>query len=889
MKKRMLIDATQSEETRVVMLSGDRIEDFDLESISKMQLKGNVYLAKVTRVEPSLQAAFVNYGGNRHGFLPFAEIHPDYYRIPVADRERLLAEQEDLRRQIRERRAAEEAADEAEAEAAERAEREGIPYVPEQAPQENGFVEMVDYADKSDEIITLNDAAPAPVMADEPQSESAPFAELLPPEPLMASDATDTGFETEEEFDADFIEDAELMPIEGEAAEGGEGETAQADGENDGRRGGRRGRFRGRGGKFRRRGGRREAALDNKLDELVDKSASEGDDDDFDMQPLWKRIRRAYKIQEVIKRGQIMLIQVVKEERGNKGAAVTTYITMPGRYCVLMPNSPDSGGVSRKIANVRDRRRMRKLLTDLAVPDGMSVILRTAGVERETDDIKHDLTYLMKQWDQVRDTTLQSSAPALIHAEGSLIKRAVRDHFSTDVSEVLVSGDDAFKTARDLMSLTMPDCVDRVKQYAEPVPLFVRYGVENQLDAIHSNTVQLKSGGYLVINPTEALVSIDVNSGRATRERHIEETALRTNLEAAEEVARQLRLRDLGGLVVIDFIDMENRRNNAQVERRLRDALSNDRARIQMGRISNFGLLELSRQRLRPSLTETHFHTCPHCRGTGLVRTVEAQALNVLRAIEKAGIDGRAGEITVTAPTDVLLFILNQKRDNVESLSERYDLAIQFAAGELPENESGYDLDISKSRRAERVAVAGAIVDPDLEESDDESSDAPNASDGDENGEGRGNRRRGRRGGRGRNRNRREEGDSANDTAPDMEPSTDGDAPSADAPESNGDETAAGTDEEGARSDRRRSGRNRRERGNRRERNGTADAVTAANDLPSAATLPQAVQIQVIPVTGGSGEAAVVDRSPRSSVAYEVQTEAAEGEKKQGWWKRLIK
>lgn len=515
MAKRMLIDATHPEETRVVVVNGTRLEQLDVETSTKKQLKGNVYLAKIIRVEPSLQAAFVEYGGNRHGFLAFSEIHPDYYQIPVADRQALMAE------------------------------------------------EAANNADDGD------------------------------------------------------------------------------DGDNEG-------------------------------------VETVGGDEAEEMSPRQRtRNIRNYKIQEVIKRRQIMLVQVVKEERGNKGAALTTYLSLAGRYCVLMPNTGKGGGVSRKITNVQDRRRLKEIMSDLDVSPSMAVILRTAGQERSKVEIKRDYDYLTRTWTQIRDTTLQSRAPALIHEEANLIKRAIRDIYSSDIEEVLVDGDEGYRAAKDFMKVMTPSHAKKVQPYRDEVmPLFHRYQVDSQLDAMHSPTVQLKSGGYVVINQTEALVAIDVNSGRATKERHIEETALKTNLEAADEVARQLRLRDLAGLIVIDFIDMEESRNNAQVERRLKEALKQDRARIQMGRISHFGLLELSRQRLRPSLMETSFETCPHCGGAGMVRSVESASMHILRVIEEEGVRRRSTEITVSVATPVALYILNNKRSALADIEARYGFQV---------------------------------------------------------------------------------------------------------------------------------------------------------------------------------------------------------------------
>lgn len=702
MSRKMLVDATHAEETRVAVVDGHKLVEFDYESTVRKQLKGSIFLAKVTRVEPSLQAAFVNFGGNRHGFLPFAEIHTDYYRIPVADRDALLAEQ---RAALEAEAAAEEEAERRAEEAARRRSlqtpenpddgSEGQPFGAEDGDSEDseepyvpeivgGGVHTLSPAidpqapGEPDDFISSPEAGSdyAPVFSDPQEPDEARNTDSQgAPRPYANDDnAADSGFASDtfagerEEGDADEGRQPDLSAFDA-LREDGAGEPGASDGtgEETGGRNGRRDRFRGRG---RGRGGR--IAHRSARSEIVG-----GEDADSDMRPRRLGMRRQYKIQEVIKRGQIMLIQVSKEERGNKGAAVTTYLSLPGRYCVLMPNSPRGGGVSRKIANPEDRQKMKEILSDLNIPDGMSVILRTAGVARTKAEIRRDLDYLLNLWDEIRDLTLKSSAPSLIYEEASLIKRAVRDLYAPEIDEIVVSGETAFRAARDFMKILMPSHEKKVVEYRDDrVSLFGRHQIEQQIQAIGEPIVPLRSGGYLVINPTEALVSVDVNSGRATKERHIEETALKTNLEAADEVARQLRLRDLGGLVVIDFIDMEDRRNNARVERRLKDALSSDRARIQVGRISSFGLMELSRQRLNPSLTETQFEKCPHCKGVGHIRTLDSAAINALRALEEAGVAGRAEEVALAVSSGVALYILNNKRFMLADIERRYGFRV---------------------------------------------------------------------------------------------------------------------------------------------------------------------------------------------------------------------
>jgi len=635
MTKKMLIDASHPEETRVVIVDGNRVEELDFESRNKRQLRGNVYLARVTRVEPSLQAAFIEYGGNRHGFLAFSEIHPDYYQIPHEDKLALL-----------------------EAEAA-----------------------------------------------------------------------------AQKEADA---EDDEGI------AEDGEAEELEAD-EN----------------------------VDPDSDDVADAADEEVAEEQVKVASSRRKrqSRRRYKIQEVIKRGQILLVQAVKEERGNKGAAMTTYLSLAGRYCVLMPNTARGGGISRKIANGSDRKRLKSVMSELEVPQGMGVIVRTAGAKRTKPEIKRDYEYLSRLWDEIRDTTMNSIAPALIHEEGNLVKRSIRDLYNKDIEEVLIEGDEAYKNAKAFMKMLMPSHAKNVKAYKDDIPLFLRYNVERQIEDSLNSVVQLKSGGYLVIHPTEALVSVDVNSGRSTKERNVERTALKTNTEAAEEVARQMRLRDLAGLIVIDFIDMDEHKNNRAVERTMKNALTRDRARVQTSRISQFGLMEISRQRRRRSLLEGSTAHCDHCAGVGRKRTIESSALAAIRAVEEVGVRGKAKRVRLKVSADVALYIFNEKRDLLQHVDDTSGLFTELVGDEelirpsyeievLEKAEStGPDpLDeIEKEFRKQRNAKPKPRQrDEDDEDDQDDESETPKSRDNnDEDGEG-GNRkrrrRRGRRGGRGKRR-----------------------------------------------------------------------------------------------------------------------------------------
>jgi ribonuclease E len=593
--KRMLVDAIHPEETRIVVTSGNRLEEFDFESAQRRQLRGNIYLAKVTRVEPSLQAAFVEYGGNRHGFLAFSEIHPDYYQIPVADREALLRDEEEQ-----------------------------------------------DHAEATE----LEPSIRLPVGVEEPDAE----------------------------------EDTQDM-------EGAHSHIEQAPSSG------------------------------------ADTVESLGGSDTMEEEAPQRRRNHKYKIQEVIKRRQVMLVQVVKEERGNKGAALTTYLSLAGRYSVLMPNTARGGGISRKITSAADRKRLKDIVGDLEVPQGMGIILRTAGASRTKAEVKRDFEYLTRLWENVRSLTLRSQAPCLVYEEGSLIKRTIRDLYNKEIDEVYVAGEDAYREAKDFMRMIMPSHAKNVQLYKDDQPLFSKYAIEHQLDSMFSPQVTLPSGGYIVINPTEALVSIDVNSGRATKEHNIEDTALQTNLEAAEEISRQLRLRDLAGLIVIDFIDMVENRSNRAVERKLKDCLKNDRARIQVGRISHFGLMEMSRQRIRFGVVESSTHICPTCAGTGIVRSVESLALMVMRQVEDHVLRRPGQSINVRVPIDVALYILNTKRDTLTALEDKYLLSITVTAdGKL--NGSDFVIDKGEQRvhhHIERPAAEHVRVDTAaMEEIDDE-------------------------------------------------------------------------------------------------------------------------------------------------------------------------
>jgi ribonuclease E len=689
MANKMLIDAAHPEETRVVVVRGNRVEEFDFEAANRKQLRGNIYLAKVTRVEPSLQAAFVEYGGNRHGFLAFSEIHPDYYQIPVADRLALLAEEKRSHRD-------------------------------EDDEDEGGNGSGGGDGRRSRERRRGRNRGQNRAEGAEVSETDASVSTPAPDNELEASPQEANGDENANE-------------------EGGSGDILEVGSGSD--------------------------------EEHVE--ALGGGDAADDIPERVVRTRKQYKIQEVIKRRQVLLVQVVKEERGNKGAALTTYLSLAGRYSVLMPNTARGGGISRKITNAVDRKRLKAVAGELDVPDGMGVILRTAGASRTKVEIKRDFEYLLRLWENVRDLTLKSAAPTLVYEEGSLIKRSIRDLYNKDIDEVIVAGDDGYREAKDFMRMLMPSHAKNVQAYREAAPLFQRFGVEAQLDAMFSPSVSLKSGGYIVINQTEALVSIDVNSGRATREHNIEDTALKTNMEAAEEVSRQLRLRDLAGLIVIDFIDMDEGRNNRTVERKLKDCLKNDRARIQVGRISHFGLMEMSRQRIRTGVLESSTEVCAHCGGTGHVRSVTSVALHILRALEDQLLKSATHNLILRTRTATALYVLNHKRSHLYALEARFGVLITVSADETIVGSQNYLIERGELATPQEVRPAVTTVQVDsfppaeevaedeeieVEEEGEEEAEAPEANrkphnqraeadaDGGEGGRKRRRRRRRRRG-----------------------------------------------------------------------------------------------------------------------------------------------
>ncbi|MEW6767583.1 MAG: Rne/Rng family ribonuclease [Pseudomonadota bacterium] len=858
MPNKMLIDATHPEETRVVVVRGNRVEEFDFESAQRKQLRGNIYLAKVTRVEPSLQAAFIEYGGNRHGFLAFSEIHPDYYQIPVADRQALIEADE---------RAHREAEEESENRSSRRRSRHRNSRRRGHGDRVQSDVVEGAGSDGAEIAAQVGDHAPdfpsefAPDHEQHAHEDTHHDGEHEHPEEHAAEDLTPSDEQQpiaeassdrhehahDEAHHADAHEDHDdhhdHADDHSEHAEASSDTVASQEGEQPAEH------------------HADEAHHDDEDGEEAEEEHVEsvGGDDVLEEVPERPfRPRRQYKIQEVIKRRQVMLVQVVKEERGNKGAALTTYLSLAGRYAVLMPNTARGGGISRKITSAQDRSRLKDVVQDLDVPEGMGIILRTAGASRTKPEIKRDFEYLIRMWETVRDMTLKSQAPTLVYEEGSLIKRSLRDLYNKEIDEVLVAGEAGYNEARDFMKMLMPSNVRAVKQYRDGQPLFSRMGVENQLDAMFSPTVTLRSGGYIVINQTEALVSIDVNSGRSTREHHIEDTAIKTNLEAAEEVARQLRLRDLAGLIVIDFIDMDEKRNNRAVERKLSDCLRQDRARIQVGRISHFGLLEMSRQRIRASVLESSTEPCPHCGGSGHVRSVASVALQLLRGLEENLMKGATHNLAVRTRTDVALYVLNHKRGHLRDLENNFKVTLAVVADPTISGQQSFAIErgemVHTPEEAKAILAAQLAARPPEPEDtseyeEDEAFEAEAEFEGDDetaegeatgeqstqDGEGapRRKRRRRRRGGRGGEQREHSPDVSADAVAsPNLaDDSEDGDDESEETGNEQNAETNADGGERRPRRRGRRGGRRRRGGGNGRPEEGIAASV--ADDIGS--------------------------------------------------------
>lgn len=1063
MAKKMLIDATHAEETRVVVVDGNKVEEFDFESENKRQLAGNIYLAKVTRVEPSLQAAFVDYGGNRHGFLAFSEIHPDYYQIPVADREALMEEErayaeatkardeeEEKPKPKRARRsrsksrskktetaaaadqiegmetidldegatsedsaadlvedtaaapdaeapvevseavaadeegaapeadvaeeaevaevveaAAEEAPVEATeetpaetpaTEAAESVAEEVTPEVAEaevaEAPADEASEGAADSAsdaegddkpgktmaaksdgDEKDAVATqdpetgdetVKDAAPADEAQDTVEAETpeeSPEAEVTPAEEdtveaeVAASDETKEDAATEEateevtEVKAEAEADAEPTAEATDAAEESAAEEASEEVTEDDEEEDEKTR------KSRRKS--KASEKDTSIESVAD------DDDSEDIRPPRKPRPRRYKIQEVIKVRQILLVQVVKEERGNKGAALTTYLSLAGRYCVLMPNTARGGGISRKITNVTDRKKLKEIANEIDVPTGAGLIIRTAGAKRTKTEIKRDYEYLQRLWEQIRELTLKSTAPAKIYEEGDLIKRSIRDLYNREIDEVLVEGDRGYRIAKDFMKMIMPSHAKNVKNYQDQLPLFARYQVESYLGGMFNPTVQLKSGGYIVIGVTEALVAIDVNSGRATKEGSIEETATKTNLEAAEEVARQLRLRDLAGLIVIDFIDMDERKNNAAVEKRIKDKLKTDRARIQVGRISGFGLMEMSRQRLRPGMIEATTQPCPHCHGTGLIRSDDNLALNILRQIEEEGTRRRSREVLVKVPVGIANYLMNQKREHIAQIEARYGLSVRV---EADVHLISPDFTIEKFKTATRVVPEPSApvvsvdtslmdqIDSDIEEAE-VIEETPATQDGEEeNKPKKRRRRRRRRKSRGEQQGEETSQDNAegeNGAETDGAKGADAEAPVADAEEKSegsSEETKAETSEE-VKEEKPKRRRRRSSKSKKADEEAKAEEAPAENtpaaeatDAADAEPAPEAPAEPVAETAAtpaeDAGDVQVLEKEPEAQVeepkveepvveapaVEEVKTDEPPKPKRRGWW-----
>ncbi|EKF58576.1 ribonuclease E [Agrobacterium albertimagni AOL15] len=825
MADKMLIDASHEEETRVVVVRGNRIEEFDFESQHKKQIRGNIYLAKVTRVEPSLQAAFVDYGGNRHGFLAFAEIHPDYYQIPLADRQALLrAEAEEHRKEN---------------------DVEGDEVFNDPAQQDQpdiginptNSVASAIVDDVAAELAAEADADVAAaavvegeseVVAEEPAAKAKPKRVRKPRAKKAAAEETSAEEGSEGSDDAEGGTIAAMVDMDEISEEAG------------GRRGGRRGD---------------DDGDDDDDDHVEEKEEIEsvGAEDAMEEVPdrVIRKPRKQYRIQEVIKRRQILLVQVAKEERGNKGAALTTYLSLAGRYSVLMPNTARGGGISRKITQPTDRKRLKEIARGLEVPQGMGVILRTAGANRTKVEIKRDFEYLMRLWENVRTLTLASTAPCLVYEEGSLIKRSIRDLYNKDISEIIVSGEEGYREAKDFMKMLMPSHAKVVQPYRDLHPIFARSGIEGQLDKMLQPQVTLKSGGYIIINQTEALVSIDVNSGRSTREYSIEDTALQTNLEAAEEVARQLRLRDLAGLIVIDFIDMEEKRNNRAVEKKLKDCLKNDRARIQVGRISHFGLLEMSRQRIRASVLESTTQVCPHCAGTGLIRSQSSVALHVLRGIEEFLLKATTHDIIVHTTPETALYLLNQKRDTIVDYEGRFGVSIVIDGGMPAQHGGSQHFTIERGEAVENPVKIESLMSllPEIEEEDDyipepededeeeivvaaktESAPQPARAEGDDQGNRKRKRRRRRRGKNGQNGNGSHADAQNGDNGADLD-DEDGDEGEDDAGENNGEIRATEVDGDGNGDDAQKRKRRRRgKRGGRRNRPGEEGSMDASDE-----------------------------------------------------------
>lgn len=851
----MLIDALHPEETRVVIADENQIYDFDFVSTAKKQLKGNIYLAKITRVEPSLQAAFVEYGGGKQGFLPFSEIHTDYYQIPVSDRKRLL--------------------EEAERETEDTNQENNI--TPEGETNSNDAQEQIEISEANNNFISETSLADEPATQDQIEEQVRPAYLMQGPidislgEEIIPSDI-------QENEPSSAIQDNETELQQQSTEEYSDNNNFSAD-EN-------------------------QQSADSGKEEVETLAT---DEDELRDKRKRNVFMRRYKIQEVIRRGQIVLMQVIKEERGNKGASLTTYLSLAGRYCVLMPNSPKDGGISRKIASAEDRKRLKAISTEFRLAEGMSVIIRTAGMDRTHAEIKRDFDYLVKLWNAIREDTLRSNAPALIYEESDIVKRAIRDQYSNDIEEIMIEGDEAYKSAREFMKLLLPSHLPKIKKYSAQTPLFYAYNIEDQLLSMHDPVVKMKSGAYLVINPTEALISIDVNSGRATGERNIEETALKTNLEAANEVARQLRLRDLAGLVVIDFIDMLDSRNRRSVEKTLKDAMKTDRAKIQLGRISPFGLLEMSRQRLRSSISETNMMQCPHCIGRGVIRSHDSMGIQVIRAIEKEASNGNINGLRVMAAQSLALHMLNFKREALQELEKRYEISIQIlinpelASSEFnvekirkSHNERNDNNDYRRQKRQERNDRprnnnTETVINETSEETNSpetiEGSESARNNESSSNENARRSRRRGRRGGQ-RPRPERQEGNFEN---PENTNQTD---------EENNAETIAADGQENSskRPPRERGGRGRRKW---RDRNDRQEELkqTQPNDVPTSwnGGAAELADGKALPAFASDSRPAAVPAPPTYKAFHDYKTESSNESAapagtppKRGWWQKMI-